>query len=91
MAPSRACFADVAAPEGRWDGIERPYSENDVQRLRGSVKVEHTLAQLGAEKFWNLLQTEEYIPALGALSGNQVCCLEEQEYFSLLLFEYFST
>lgn len=71
MAPSRTAFADISAPEGRWDGIFRPYEPEDVYRLRGSVKVEHTLARLGAEKFWNLLQTEEYIPALGALSGNQ--------------------
>lgn len=52
--------------------MTRPYTEQDVARLRGSVKVEHTLAQLGAEKFWKLIKTEPYIPALGALSGNQV-------------------
>jgi len=62
----------VPAPEGRWEGVVRPYSEEDVKRLRGSIQVEHTYARLGAEKFWNLLKTESYIPALGALSGNQV-------------------
>jgi isocitrate lyase len=55
----------------RWDGIERPYSENDVRRLQGTLIVEHTLARRGAEKLWELLHTEEYVPALGALTGNQ--------------------
>ena len=55
----------------RWDGIERPYSTEDVERLRGSVVVEHTLARLGAERLWHLLTTEGHVPALGALSGNQ--------------------
>jgi isocitrate lyase len=55
----------------RWEGIERPYSNDDVRRLQGSVIVEHTLARRGAEKLWTFLQTEEYVAALGALSGNQ--------------------
>ncbi len=55
----------------RWDGIERPYSSEDVERLRGSVQVEHTLARLGAERLWGLLQHEDYVPALGALTGGQ--------------------
>jgi isocitrate lyase len=55
----------------RWHGIERPYSADDVERLRGSVVVEHTLARLGAERLWTLLQTEPFVPSLGALSGNQ--------------------
>jgi len=60
------------APHGdRWDGIERPYSPEDVEQLRGSVVVEHTLARLGAERLWKLLQTEDFVPSLGALSGNQ--------------------
>ena len=53
----------------RWDGIERPYTEDDVQRLRGSVRVEHTLARLGAERLWNLLQERDYVAALGAMTG----------------------
>jgi isocitrate lyase len=57
--------------DSRWRGIERPYSRADVERLRGSVIIEHTLARRGAEKLWNLLQTEDYIAALGALTGNQ--------------------
>ncbi len=55
----------------RWDGVERPYSQADVVRLRGSFRVEHTLARLGAERLWHLLQTEDYVAALGALTGNQ--------------------
>jgi isocitrate lyase len=56
---------------GRWDGIERPYTSEDVERLRGSVLVEHTLARLGAERLWELLQHEDYVPALGAVTGGQ--------------------
>ena len=55
----------------RWKGIDRPYTADDVQRLRGSVVVEHTLARLGAERLWELTHTEPYINALGALTGNQ--------------------
>src|SRR5207248_11367509 len=55
----------------RWNGIERPYSLADVERLQGSVVVEHTLARHGAEKLWTLLHTEDFVPALGALTGNQ--------------------
>jgi isocitrate lyase len=55
----------------RWRGIERPYSAKDVLRLRGSVHIEHTLARLGAERLWELLQTEPYVNALGAVTGNQ--------------------
>ncbi|MED1410245.1 MULTISPECIES: isocitrate lyase [Bacillus] len=55
----------------RWKGIERPYSAEDVIRLRGSIDIEHTLARRGAEKLWQSLHTEDYINALGALTGNQ--------------------
>lgn len=55
----------------RWQGIERPYGEEDVRRLRGSVAVEHTLARLGAERLWRLLQDEPYVAALGAMTGGQ--------------------
>src|SRR5213592_2967060 len=57
--------------DGRWKGIERPYSGEDVRRLRGTVEVEHTLARLGAERLWELLHTEPYVPTLGALTGGQ--------------------
>src|SRR5437660_1580538 len=55
----------------RWKGITRPYSAEDVVRLRGSVQIEYTLARLGAERLWNLLHSETYVAALGALTGNQ--------------------
>ncbi|MGM0874522.1 MAG: isocitrate lyase [Bacillota bacterium] len=55
----------------RWEGITRPYSAEEVIRLRGSIDIEHTLARRGAEKLWNYLHTEDYIHALGALTGNQ--------------------
>ena len=55
----------------RWQGIERPYTEDDVERLRGSVTVEHTLARLGAERLWRLLNEEPYVAALGAMTGGQ--------------------
>ncbi|MDH4421437.1 MULTISPECIES: isocitrate lyase [Bacillus] len=55
----------------RWKGITRPYSAEDVIRLRGSIDIEHTLARRGAEKLWESLHTEDYINALGALTGNQ--------------------
>src|SRR5256886_4509473 len=55
----------------RWKGITRPYSAESVVRLRGSIKIEYTLASLGAERLWNLLHTEPYVAALGALTGNQ--------------------
>ena len=57
----------------RWRGITRPYTQQDVDRLRGSFQIEHSLARHGAERLWNLLQdgTEPYIPALGAVTGNQ--------------------
>ena len=55
----------------RWRGVERPYSPEDVVRLRGSIQIEYTLARLGAEQLWNLLHSEPYVAALGALTGNQ--------------------
>ena len=61
----------VPAPAGRFDGIVRPYSAADVQKLRGSITIEHTLARKGALRLWELLQTEDYINSLGAMSGNQ--------------------
>ena len=57
--------------EQRWQGVTRPYSAEDVVRLRGSVQIEHTLARMGAERLWEMLHTEPFINALGALTGNQ--------------------
>jgi isocitrate lyase len=55
----------------RWQGIRRDYSAQDVVRLRPSINVDHTLARLGAQKFWQLLHNEPYITALGAMNGSQ--------------------
>ena len=55
----------------RWQGIERPYTAEDVLRLRGSIHIEHSLARLGAERLWELLGSEDYINALGAMTGGQ--------------------
>jgi isocitrate lyase len=55
----------------RWQGVTRDYSAEDVVRLRGSVKIEHTLARRGAERLWSLMHALPYVPALGALTGNQ--------------------
>jgi len=59
------------AENSRWKGIKRNYTADDVVRLRGSVQVEHTLAKRGSEKLWNLMHTEPFVNALGALTGNQ--------------------
>jgi isocitrate lyase len=59
------------ALDSRWKGVERPYSAEDVIKLRGTMEIEYTIAKKGAEKLWNYLKTEDYINALGALTGNQ--------------------
>jgi len=72
MSSPYAMFESLTqAPAGRFDGIIRPYSVDDVKTLRGSVVIEHTLARLGAQRLWDLLHTRPYVHALGALSGNQ--------------------
>ena len=55
----------------RWGGIIRPYGPDDVVRLRGTIRIRHTLAERGAGRLWSLLKSEDYVPALGALTGNQ--------------------
>ena len=55
----------------RWNGVERPYTAEDVERLRGRLPIEHTLARRGAERLWQLLNTRPFVNALGALTGNQ--------------------
>jgi isocitrate lyase len=59
------------ASDSRWAGIERTYSAADVIRLRGSVQEEHTLARIGAERLWSMLNEDGYVNTLGALTGNQ--------------------
>ena len=70
---ANADFNDLLpnAPKGRFDGIERPYTVADVKRLRGSLPVRHTIAEHGAERLWQLLHSEPYVHALGAVTGNQ--------------------
>lgn len=55
----------------RWNGVNRPYTAEEVIKLRGSIDIEHTLAHRGAEKLWKLLHEEDFVNALGALTGNQ--------------------
>jgi isocitrate lyase len=68
---SAAQLAEMWETDERWKGITRPYTAEDVVRLRGSVQIEYTLARMGAERLWNLMHTEDYVHALGALTGNQ--------------------
>ncbi|HKG20849.1 MAG TPA: isocitrate lyase [Blastocatellia bacterium] len=56
---------------GRWQGIERNYGAADVLKLRGSVRIEHTLAEMGAERLWQLFESDPYVAALGAVTGCQ--------------------
>jgi isocitrate lyase len=58
-------------PGVRWKDVIRPYTKEEVERLRGTVKIEYTLAHLGAERLWKLLHEQDYMPALGAMTGNQ--------------------
>jgi isocitrate lyase len=60
-----------AAASGRFEGVQRPYAPADVMRLRGSVQVRHTLAEMGAVRLWRLIHEDEFVNALGAMSGNQ--------------------
>src|SRR5690242_7434565 len=55
----------------RWDGVKRPYSAADVVRLRGSVQIKYTFAEMGAKRLWKLLRSEDYVAALGAMTGCQ--------------------
>src|SRR5699024_6965560 len=55
----------------RWKGITRPYSAEDVVRLRGSIDIDYTLANIGSQKLWDLVNEEDYVNSLGALTGNQ--------------------
>ncbi len=62
---------DAPVAEHRWEGIDRPYSSEDVDKLRGSLSIDHTLARRGARRLWKQLREEPYVAALGALTGNQ--------------------
>ena len=64
-------WTGASTASDRWDGVRRDYTMEDVARLRGSVRIEHTLARRGAERLWTMLRGEDYVAALGAMSGNQ--------------------
>ena len=61
----------LLAGDPRWSGVTRPYSSADVERLRSSIRIEHTLADVGARRLWDLLTARDYVAALGALTGSQ--------------------
>ena len=71
LAEQAARLAGEWATSSRWRNVKRDYTARDVVRLRGSVQEEQTLARLGAERLWHLLHTEEFVPSLGAVTGNQ--------------------
>jgi isocitrate lyase len=77
MAKTAEELAAAWGGDERWRGVERRYRPADVLRLAGSVAVEHTLARLGAERLWSLLHAEDYVHALGALTGNQAVQMVE--------------
>ncbi|MDC3956535.1 isocitrate lyase [Polyangium jinanense] len=66
-----AAVSESGLVPNRFQGIVRPYTEADVERLRGSFHIEHTIAKLGAQRLWELLHSEDYVAALGAMTGNQ--------------------
>src|ERR1700719_41335 len=68
---SELSIATRSGHRSRWNGVQRTYSAEDVRRLRGTVRIEYSLARAGAEKFWQLMHDEPYVAALGALTGNQ--------------------
>jgi isocitrate lyase len=68
MSTAIAPSSDVSS---RWSGVRRPYAQADVDRLRPSIRIRHTLAEVGAARLWELLTTKDYVQALGALTGNQ--------------------
>ena len=74
-----------SAPKGRYDGIERPYSIDDVKQLRGSFPIEYTLATRGANRLWDLLHSEDQVSSLGALSGNQAMQMVIQTKLKLMV------
>ena len=64
-------MTESRAPDSRWQGVQRPYTPADVARLRGSVRIEYSLARMGAEKFWRQLHSEPVVAGLGCMTGNQ--------------------
>ena len=71
MSTAIAPASEVSPASSRWSGIRRPYAQADVDRLRPSIRIRHTLAEVGSARLWELLTTKDYVQALGALTGNQ--------------------
>ena len=74
MAAATSAIPDILELDhraDRWAGIHRPYSAEQVELLRNTIAIEHTLANIGARRLWDLLTTQDYVPALGAVTGNQ--------------------
>lgn len=71
MASNGNLLQAIWQTDPRWQGINRPYTAGDVTRLRGTMRIEHTLARYGAERMWKLLSSEPYVAALGAVTPNQ--------------------
>src|SRR5919199_2408599 len=69
--PTAADLAQAWAGDPRWSGVRRSYTPQDVVRLRGTITERHTLAERGAQRLWELLHDEDYVNALGALTGGQ--------------------
>src|SRR5499433_1181768 len=70
-APTPSARGHESLHARRFEGIHRPYPQADVDRLRGSIRISYTLAEMGARRLWELLHTDDYVNALGALTGNQ--------------------
>src|SRR4051794_22498566 len=68
---SRDKVSTGAIDPSRWEGVHRPYKISDVEKLRGSLKIEYTLADRGARTLWELMKTRDFVGSLGALTGNQ--------------------
>lgn len=71
MAEKTAFVPPASEFANRWEGVVRPYSKEDVERLRGSIQIAYTLADRGANRLWQLMNEEPFVPALGALTGGQ--------------------
>ena len=71
MSAAKSVAETIMSETDRWAGITRPYSEAEVERLRGSLRIHYTLAERGAKRLWDLLHTQDYVSALGALTGSQ--------------------
>lgn len=75
MAPATVSNQNGTSTDDRWEGVVRPYTQEEVEKVKGSIKIEYTLADRGAKKLWSLMKSEPYVHSLGAMTGNQVIFL----------------